>query len=193
MAELYFSATSVSRMAAYAYVLPEDTDKGVIKGTRIVAEYKALVRGLERALYNDKVKLTVFGPKLVIDQLNGMAPVKSSKARLLHKEAKDLLSSFRKVELNSISLERNRAFPISIQALAEFVEGKEVTESKKISDKQIRRIKGLKFYVQGYAVDLGKEMCECPFFVKTNTLDVKRAGIVVRCRHIFAAERYISR
>jgi len=102
MAELYFGAALASRVAAYAYVLPENMENGIMKGSRIVAEYTALIKGLKRALDADITKLTVFGPKLPVDQLNGVVPVKSSKALPLHSEAKDLLSKFRKIELNAV-------------------------------------------------------------------------------------------
>jgi len=193
MAELYFGAALASGVVAYAYVLPENIENGIMKGSRIVAEYTALIKGLKRALDADITKLTVFGPKLPVDQLNGVVPVKSSKALPLHSEAKDLLSKFRKIELNAVPQKRNKAFSISVQALVEFFEGKAIARSREILDKNIRRVESLKFDVDGYVVDLGSETCNCPFFVKTNSSDVRKAGVVVRCQHIFAAEKFISR
>ena len=46
MAELYFGAALASGVAAYAYVLPENMENGIMKGSRIVAEYTALIKGL---------------------------------------------------------------------------------------------------------------------------------------------------
>jgi len=192
MVELYFGAALASGVAAYAYVLPKNVGNGITKGSRIVAEYTALVKGLEVAINADITKLTVFGPKLPVDQLNGVAPVRSSKALPLHNKAKDLLSKFRKVELNAVSHKRNKAFPISVQALVDFFEGKAIAKSKKM-DKCIRRVKSLMFEVEGYTVDLGSETCNCPFFTKTNSPDVRRAGATIRCQHILAVEKFISR
>ncbi|MBO8182873.1 MAG: reverse transcriptase-like protein [Archaeoglobus sp.] len=193
MTKLYFSATFVSGKAAYAYVLPRIADRGIINGTRIVAEYLALVRGLKKAIDNDRTKLTVLGPKLVINQLNGVTPVKSRKVLPLYQEARELLSSFRKIELAAVQWKRNKAFSISTRALIDFFEKGAIARSKKISDRHIHRTGGLKFDVKGYTVDLGKETCNCPFFIKTNDTDIRKSGIQIRCEHIFAAERYISR
>lgn len=49
MAELYFGAALASGVVAYAYVLPENMENGIMKGSRIVAEYTALIKGLKRA------------------------------------------------------------------------------------------------------------------------------------------------
>jgi|Deesub1362B_J571_1020462.scaffolds.fasta_scaffold25375_1 hypothetical protein len=193
MTKLYFSANFVSGKAAYAYVLPKIADSGIIDGTRIVAEYLALVKGLKKAIDDDRTKLTVLGPRLVIDQLNEVTPVKSRKVLPLHREARELLSSFRKIELAAVQWKRNKAFSISVRALIDFFEREAIAKSKKISDRHIQRTGGLKFDVRGYTVDLGKETCNCPFFIKTNDTDIRRSGIRIRCEHIFATERYISR
>jgi len=131
--KLYFAAAKAAERVAYAFILGESSESDIIKESRIVAEYTALIKGLKRALDAGITKLNVFGPRLIINQLNGVAAVKSSRARRLHDEARDLLSNFRKVELAAIQQERNKAHLLSIQALKEFFEGKAIPKSRKIS------------------------------------------------------------
>lgn len=196
MAKLYLSSASALGKASYSYMLINEgyaKGRGITHRSRIFAEYKGLNEGLRLTLDKDVRMLKIFGPKLMIDQLNGIAPIKSRRILPLYNEAKILLSSFRKVKLAVIPHTKNKAFPLATEILKEFFEGKAIAKSKEIPDKRIMRIKGLKFAVGKYIVDLGRESCSCEFFSETNSLDVKRAGMVIRCQHIFAIERFISR
>jgi len=82
-----------------------------------VAEYKALIEGLKRALDAGITKLYVFGPKIIVNQLKGVAEVKSSRVRRLNERAREMLSKFRKVEVAAIPPEKNKAHLLSTQAL----------------------------------------------------------------------------
>lgn len=167
--------------------------RGITNENRIITEYQGLNKGLSLALDKDMRKLMVFGPRLIIDQLRGNVPVRSHRALPLYNEARALLSIFRKVELSVVSHAMNKAFPLAIESLKEFFEGKSIAKSREIPDRRIEWIKGLKFVADQHIVDLGRESCSCKFFSETNSLDVKRAGMVIRCRHIFTVERFVSK
>ncbi len=195
MAKLYFGSVSALGKASYAYLLAcfdNRWDVEIIDKSRIVAEYKGLNKGLKIALEQDVKDLIIFGPRLVINQLRGNTPVKSPRAITLYNHAKDLLASFRKVRLSSIPYTRNKAFFLSLEFLKEFLEGKAIAKSKEIPDRKIEKIQGLKFKVNGNIVDLSKQNCSCNLFSKANNIDVKMAGAVIRCHHIFAVERFVS-
>ena len=193
MAKLYFGAGSALNTAVYSYILPESFESKIIKGSKLLAEYQALINGLEKALSLGESKLLILGPKLVIDQLEGITPVKSPKALAMCRKANTLLLNFRKVSLKPSRWRSNIAYVHSIRMLADFLEGKAIARSKNIPDNWIRRARGLKFDVKGYTVDLGREKCNCSFFSLANSKDVIRVGRTIRCEHIFAAEKYISR
>ncbi len=79
-----------------------------------------------------------------------------------------------------------------MELLKRFFEGKSIAKSKEIPDKKIKRLRRLEFLVDKQEVDLGRESCSCEFFRQANTLDIKKAGVSIRCQHIFAAERLVS-
>ncbi len=195
MAKLYFGSASILGKSSHAYVLVDRKyfrEKGIIDSSRLIAEYEALTRGLSFAISKDIKRLTILGPKLVVYQLTGNTPIKSRKVVPLYSEVKLLLPFFRKVVLSPIPSKRNKAFPPAIESLKEFFEGKSIMRCKEIPDKRIRKLDRFKFLVDNHVVDLGMENCSCEFFKDVNTFDVKKAGMVIRCKHIFAAERFIS-
>ena len=76
--------------------------------TNNVAEYEALLAGLELALDRGVERLTVFlDSELVVKQLSGEYKVKSPDLRALHAEAVRRLQSFREVEVKHIRREQN--------------------------------------------------------------------------------------
>jgi hypothetical protein len=195
MAKLYFGSVSALGKTTYAYLLTypdERWERDVTDRSRIVAEYDGLNKGLRVALNQNVRDLVILGPKLVINQLRGNAPIKSSKAVILHNHTRELLMRFRKVKLNSIPYTKNKAFFLSLEYLKEFFEGKAIAKSKEIPDRKIKKIQGLKFKVNGIVVDLSRQNCSCNFFSEANNVEVKTGGVVIRCKHIFAAERFVS-
>ena len=72
--------------------------------TNNVAEYEALIIGLEIALEMHIKSLQVFGDsQLIIRQLNGLYEVKNPNLILLHGRAKDLINQFHQIEIVHIS------------------------------------------------------------------------------------------
>ena len=64
--------------------------------TNNVAEYKALIKGLELALQNGAEDIVcVLDSELVVKQVNGLYRVKEDTLKILHAEVKTLLSKFK--------------------------------------------------------------------------------------------------
>ena len=73
------------------------------QGTSNVAEYKALIGGLEMALENSITKINVEGDsQLIIKQMTGDYNVKAENLIPLYKKAKELESQFDKINYNHI-------------------------------------------------------------------------------------------
>jgi dinuclear metal center YbgI/SA1388 family protein len=76
--------------------------------TNNVAEYEALLAGLELALDRGVERLTVFmDSELVVRQLNGQYKVKNADLKALHAEAARRLRGFREVDVKHIRREQN--------------------------------------------------------------------------------------
>ena len=76
--------------------------------TNNVAEYEALLAGLELALDRGVERLTVFlDSELVVRQLTGQYKVKNADLKALHAEAARRLRGFREVDVKHIRREQN--------------------------------------------------------------------------------------
>ena len=76
--------------------------------TNNVAEYTALIKGVERALFYGVKKLHIFvDSELIVKQVKGWYKVKNHKLIPLHRELKTLLEKFEKTEINHIARELN--------------------------------------------------------------------------------------
>ena len=87
-------------------------DHGVLIGdaTNNVAEYQALLTGLEAALDRGVERLDVFlDSELVVHQVNGRYKVKAAVLKPLHRQACLLLSKFHEVDVRHIPREQNAA------------------------------------------------------------------------------------
>ncbi|HEY8801780.1 MAG TPA: ribonuclease HI family protein [Candidatus Dormibacteraeota bacterium] len=73
------------------------------------AEYHALIEGLKAVAEWKPDRIEVFlDSKLVVEQVNGRWRVKEARLQTLHRQAKELLESFREVELKHVERERNK-------------------------------------------------------------------------------------
>ena len=82
--------------------------QGIGRATNNVAEYKALIAGLELALAIAVPDLEVFmDSELVVSQLKGEWKIKNDALRHLAIEARRLLNRFQKVTLNHVRREHN--------------------------------------------------------------------------------------
>jgi len=98
-------------------VLLYNTDKKLIKKisnfigitTNNVAEYMALIYGLEEALYLRAKNVDCFlDSQLLVRQLEGTYKVKDEKLRLFYSQVNHLKSLFKRVNFNHIKREENK-------------------------------------------------------------------------------------
>lgn len=87
--------------------------------TNNVAEYKALLKGLEQAKNLNASTLTIYGDsQLVIQQMNGSYQVKHPNLLPLYNQAKSMVGAFDKVLLIHIPRQKNtRADQLANEAL----------------------------------------------------------------------------
>ena len=82
--------------------------QGIGRATNNVAEYKALIAGLELALAHGVDELEVFmDSELVVSQMNGAWKIKNEALRHLAIDARRLLNKFQTVSLSHVRRERN--------------------------------------------------------------------------------------
>ncbi len=88
----------------------EDVADYIGKATNNVAEYQALIAGLEVALDRGVERLDVFlDSELVVRQVNGQYKVKDAGLKPLHQQACLLLSRFHEVDVKHVRREQNAA------------------------------------------------------------------------------------
>jgi len=88
----------------------EDVSDYIGKATNNVAEYQALIAGLEVALDRGVERLDVFlDSELVVRQVNGRYKVKDAGLKPLHQQACLLLSRFHEVDVKHVRREQNAA------------------------------------------------------------------------------------
>ena len=76
--------------------------------TNNVAEYRALIEGLKRALHHGLRQLHVLADSsLMVQQMNGSFRVKSAGLRPLHQEAKALASQFESITFSHVGRSEN--------------------------------------------------------------------------------------
>lgn len=79
------------------------------KTTNNVAEYKALILGLEKALENDFLELEIFcDSELLVKQVLGIYRVKQEHLIPLFKKIKELLARFNSFAISHIRREKNK-------------------------------------------------------------------------------------
>ncbi len=88
----------------------EDLADYIGRATNNVAEYQALIAGLEIALDRGVERLDVFlDSELVVKQVNGQYKVKDAGLKPLHRQACLLLSKFHEVSVRHVRREQNAA------------------------------------------------------------------------------------
>jgi dinuclear metal center YbgI/SA1388 family protein len=88
----------------------EDLAASIGHATNNVAEYQALIAGLEIALDRRVERLDVFlDSELVVKQVNGQYKVKDAGLKPLHRQACLLLSKFHEVDVRHVRREQNSA------------------------------------------------------------------------------------
>lgn len=78
------------------------------RATNNVAEYHALIRGLERALQLGLRRIRILmDSELVVSQIRGAYKVRQPHLKPLHQKALELMAQFSKVEIDHVSRELN--------------------------------------------------------------------------------------
>jgi len=86
-----------------------EISKKIEPATHNVAEYRALIAGLELARGHGIQRIRVFmDSELVVDQVNGVAAVKKAHLSELHAVASNLISMFKSIRLSWVPREMNR-------------------------------------------------------------------------------------
>ncbi|MFQ5956454.1 MAG: ribonuclease HI family protein [Candidatus Brocadiales bacterium] len=86
----------------------EEISEYIGETTNNVAEYKALIRGLEKALKYGPKELEVFSDsELLVKQINGQYKVRAPSILPLYKEAKRLIGTLPKWKIQYIPREKN--------------------------------------------------------------------------------------
>jgi dinuclear metal center YbgI/SA1388 family protein len=99
-----------ARLTTSAGEVVEDLADYIGKATNNVAEYQALIAGLEVALDRGVERLDVFlDSELVVKQVNGQYKVKDAGLKPLHRQACLLLSKFHEVDVRHVRREQNAA------------------------------------------------------------------------------------
>jgi ribonuclease HI len=96
-------------VSAEGGLLEEFADR-IGEATNNVAEYQALITGLELALDRGVRKLTVFSDsELVVKQVSGDYKVKDQNMKTFHEQARILVMQFQEFEIKAIRREDNTA------------------------------------------------------------------------------------
>ena len=99
-----------ARLTTAAGDVVEDVSDYIGRATNNVAEYQALIAGLEVALDRGVERLDVFlDSELVVRQVNGQYKVKDAGLKPLHQQACVLLSRFHEVDVRHVRREQNAA------------------------------------------------------------------------------------
>lgn len=162
------------------------------QGTNNIAEYRALIRGLEEAKKLNPDRIDIYcDSKLVVKQLNGNYKVKDKKIIPLFKQAKELSQKisakiyfiWNSRDNNSIAdgLAKNAVLEGEIKKREELAKDLEV---KKYGDYFL--VNNLKTK-KSYKVDIKIPQCECADFVN------RAKRLKIDCKHIIAVRNYLQK
>lgn len=85
-----------------------DAGEPIGDATNNVAEYRALIRGIELAAQHGATELELYGDsELVVKQIRGEYKVKDAGLKPLYTQARQALSSFQKWSFNHVRREQN--------------------------------------------------------------------------------------
>ena len=91
-------------------------------GTNNIAEYSALIRGLQLAQQKDVTSINAYlDSQLVVEQVNGNWRVKDKTLAALHEKVQELLAGFTEHTIEHVRREHNRRADMLSKAAAERV------------------------------------------------------------------------
>jgi ribonuclease HI len=151
-------------------------------GTNNVAEYRAMIRGLEEAVLRGATAIDVRGDsQLVIRQLTGEYSVKAKEMRAEFNKAMGLLRRIGNWKAFWVPREENtQADALSKKHVTAAVDARVVEAAKLVV---VEKLSGQIWSARGsagksYAIDLAAMVCSCPDFTRRRRI----------CKHLVAAQ-----
>lgn len=160
-------------------------------GTNNIAEYKALIRGLEEIKKINPERADIYcDSQLVVNQLNKKFKVRDKGIILLFNRVEEIRQTIPS-KLNFIWERRNNNSIADDLAKRALLEEEAIKREKAAKDLKVER-KVDYFLVSGskskksYRVDINIPQCECPDFIK------RSRKIKLECKHIMAARNFLQ-
>jgi phosphoglycerate dehydrogenase-like enzyme/ribonuclease HI len=160
-------------------------------GTNNIAEYKALIRGLEEIKKINPERADIYcDSQLVVNQLNKKFKVRDKGIILLFNRVEEIRQTIPS-KLNFIWERRNNNSIADDLAKRALLEGEAMKREKAAKDLKVER-KVDYFLVSGskskksYRVDINIPQCECPDFIK------RSRKIKLECKHIMAVRNFLQ-
>jgi phosphoglycerate dehydrogenase-like enzyme/ribonuclease HI len=160
-------------------------------GTNNIAEYKALIRGLEEIKKINPERADIYcDSQLVVNQLNKKFKVRDKGIILLFNRVEEIRQTIPS-KLNFIWERRNNNSIADDLAKRALLEGEAMKREKAAKDLKVER-KVDYFLVSGskskksYRIDINIPQCECPDFIK------KSRKIKLECKHIMAVRNFLQ-
>ena len=160
-------------------------------GTNNIAEYKALIRGLEEIKKINPERADIYcDSQLVVNQLNKKFKVRDKGIILLFNRVEEIRQTIPS-KLNFIWERRNNNSIADDLAKRALLEEEAIKREKAAKDLKVER-KDDYFLVSGskskksYRVDINIPQCECPDFIK------RSRKIKLECKHIMAVRNFLQ-
>jgi len=160
-------------------------------GTNNIAEYKALIRGLEEIKKINPERADIYcDSQLVVNQLNKKFKVRDKGIILLFNRVEEIRQTIPS-KLNFIWERRNNNSIADDLAKRALLEEEAIKREKAAKDLKVER-KVDYFVVSGskskksYRVDINIPQCECPDFIK------RSRKIKLECKHIMAVRNFLQ-
>jgi phosphoglycerate dehydrogenase-like enzyme/ribonuclease HI len=160
-------------------------------GTNNIAEYKALIRGLEEIKKINPERADIYcDSQLVVNQLNKKFKVRDKGIILLFNRVEEIRQTIPS-KLNFIWERRNNNSIADDLAKRALLEEEAIKREKAAKDLKVER-KVDYFLVSGskskksYRVDINIPQCECPDFIK------RSRKIKLECKHIMAVRNFLQ-
>jgi ribonuclease HI len=158
-----------------------------VKRTNNVAEYRSLIKGVERALQEGIRSLEIYGDSmLVIKQLSGEWGIYEPHLSQLVSEARELLSRFKRYRLNWIPSISNPAEELSIRAYYEEEIRRLLQRAPNLNIKEVNK---LSYIVGSRLVSIdprsGRITCTCSdYILKSHYNVMKVKDLQPICVHV---------
>lgn len=193
-------------IATYGYVIYDKYDNIIAEDYNIITEYKktnnniaeyvALIKGLEKCLELGIKKINVFGDsQLVIYQSQNIYKCKSPNLYNLYNYVQHLKNNFKEITLTWIKRDKNiYADYLSKKAYLDYSQKIIYEKMLKMNNPTIIKINNYKYKVNDHIVDLYPNInCTCKYFQKMNNyVLVKKENIIIKCKHILYLENMLA-